>query len=253
MDKEIKTKLDYLGLHVLLEEWDTFFFNAKKQKPSYHRFLTEIIEKEYLFKKEKARLSRIKRAKIPELFVMETYPFAKQPRLKKKLVFDLYDSLRFITEKQDLILIGPTGCGKTGIATSFLVHGINQGYRGRFIDFNQLIHILYQSRADHSEQKILKRFQSFDILLIDEVGYVSMIKEQAGLFFDLMKKRNRKQTTIITTQLGFDEWGSLLQDSHLTATLLDRITQHCTVFNMKECISLRPKNITMATQDKSSQ
>ena len=72
--------------------------------------------------------------------------------------------------------------------------------------------------------------------------------EKAGLFFDLMKMRHNKRCTIITSQLGFDEWGAFLKDRHLTAAILDRITENCTVFNMSKCISIRKKRITYATE-----
>jgi len=229
MNEAIKEQLQFLGLKNTLENWDAIFAGAKKNQPSYHRFLTNIVEEEYAGKKEKARLARIKRANIPELLVMETFPFSKQPRLKKRLVSELYDSLRFIAQRQELIFIGPTGCGKTGLATAFLVHAINQGYRGYFIEFGKLARQLFQSKADHTEDRVLNRFQAYEILLIDELGYDPLEKEQAGLFFDLMKARNRKHTTIITTQLGFEEWGNFLQNQHLTAALLDRITVNCTV------------------------
>ena len=98
------------------------------------------------------------------------------------------------------------------------------------------------------EQKVLKKLQSYDVLLIDELGYISCNKEQAGLFFDMMRRRHKKNTTLITTQLGFDEWGSFLQDTHLTAALLDRITENCAVFNMKDCISIREKKIIYAAK-----
>jgi len=169
------------------------------------------VEKEYERKTEKARLARIKRARIPELFVMETFPFQKQPRLKKKLVLELYDSLSFMKDKQDLIFIGPTGCGKTGLATAFLVHAVNQGCRGLFIDFSDLLDTLYQSRGDYSEGNLMRKYLTYDILLIDELGYISSQNEQASLFFDLMRRRHQRKTTIITTQLGFDE---LCEASH---------------------------------------
>jgi len=248
MDEAIKNQLQFLGLKNLQENWDTVLTEAKKKQSSYQRFLTNIIEKEYSEKKEKARLARIKRANIPELLIMETFPFSKQPRLKKKQVMELYDSLQFITQKQKLIFIGPTGCGKTGLGTAFLIHAINQGYRGYFIEFSKLIHQLFQSKADHSEHKILKRFESYEILQIDELGYDPLEKEQAGLFFELIKGRNRRHATILTTQLGFEEWGEFLHNEHLTAALIDRITVNCTVFNMEHCISIRPKNVVYATK-----
>jgi DNA replication protein DnaC len=146
-----------------------------------------------------------------------------------------------------------TGCGKTGLATSFLVHAINKEYRGKFIDFKDLLGQLYASIADHSEKMVLKRFAAIDCLLIDEVGYSTLDKPRAGLFFDLMKMRHRKQCTIITSQLGFDEWGSFINDRHLTAAILDRITENCTVFNMSKCISLRQKKVTYATSKDEAQ
>jgi len=252
MNEDIKNQLHFLGLKKLSENWESNLQEAKKKQMSYHQFLTEIIGKEYSDKQERSRLARVKKAKIPEQLVLETFPFTRQPRLKKRLVTELYDSMGFITQKQELIFIGPTGCGKTGLGTSFLAHALNQGYSGLFIDFRNLITELFAARGDHTEKKTLKRFQSYEILLIDEVGYMTLEREQAELFFELMKGRNKRHTTIITTQLGFEEWGNFLQNKHITAALLDRITVNCTVFNMKECISIRPKNIIYATKEQDS-
>ena len=251
MDPEIQKQLHFLGLRGLSENWDRVFSEANKNKPSYHRFLTEILSQESSGKKEKRRFARIKRARIPQALVMETFPFAKQPNLKKKAVLELYDSMNFVTQKQSLVFIGPTGCGKTGLATAFLIHALNHDYQGCFIEFKDLLDRLYQSIADHTEKKIIKRFQRDDCLVIDELGTVPAERQQAGLFFELMKKRHRNSTTLITTQLGFDQWGDFLNNPHLTAALLDRLTENCTVFNMKHCISLRPKNIIYATADSS--
>ncbi len=246
MDEELKKQIQYLGLNVLAENWDGVQKEALKKKPSYQSFLSSIVKKEYLAKIEKARLARIKRATIPENYVMETFPFDKQPKLDKKLVYELYDSLNFIEEKQDLIFIGPTGCGKTGLATAFLLQAISKGYRGLFVDFSLLISKLYQSRGDHSEERLIKNLSTIELLLIDELGYISCKKEQASLFFDLMRRRSKKTTTIITTQLGFEEWGNFLYNQHITAALLDRITVNCALFNMKDCISIRAKKIMYA-------
>jgi len=241
-------ELRALGLRYLQHNWQAVVKQATERRPSYHRFLSETLGEEYRDRHERARLARLKRAKLPELWVMETFPFAKQPRLKRDLVMQLYESLQFVKEKQDLIFIGPTGCGKTGLATSFLVHATNHGHRGLFLDFGELVNTLYRSRGDQSESRLLKSLASYEVLLIDELGYSSCDRDKASLFFDLMRRRHRRATTIITSQLGFDEWGSFLQDPHLTAALLDRMTVNCAVFNMKDCISIRPKKIVYATR-----
>ena len=252
MEPKLREQLSYLVMYSLRENWDQLFKKATKSKQSYFKFLTSIIETECVYKKDKARIARIKRAKIPEMWHMDTFPFTKQPQLKKKLVLELYDSKAYMTEPKDLIFIGPTGCGKTGLGTAFLIHAINEGAKGLFIEYSKLLRALYQARGDRSEDKVLGRLVSYDVLLIDEVGYGNIEKEVTGLFFELMKARNRKKSTIITTQHGFSEWVSFIKDTHLIAALLDRITENCAVFNMKKCISIRPKNIIYGTSGKNN-
>lgn len=247
MDQTIESYLKYLQWDHLRSHWDEYLKDAMAKKISYHHLLSAIITDEYQNRSQRRREARLKAAKIPQMLVMETFPFEAQPQLKKKLVLELYDSMRFINEKQFLLFIGPTGCGKTGLATSYLIQAINQGYRGRFIDFNVLIDTLYQAGATHREKSVIKQFASIECLFIDEIGYTNIDKTKACLFFDLMKLRHNKQCTILTSQLGFEEWGSFIGDKHLTAALLDRITENCTVFNMTKCISIRPKKIVYAT------
>jgi DNA replication protein DnaC len=249
MNDQLQKQLHFLGLKALEENWDTIFTQAKKSKPSYHNFLTDILAKEYSRKKENARQARIKKANIPELWTMETFPFNKQPRLKYKLIKELYDSSSYLTDKQDLIFIGPTGSGKTGLATAFLLQAINQGHRGYFIDFRKLLEMILRAQGDHTEDKLLSRFQNDDILLIDEVGYTSVPNDLAGVLFELLKRRLRQSTTIMTSQFGFEEWNKFLHDKHLIAALLDRLTVNCALFNMQHGSSLRPKSIVYATKD----
>lgn len=240
----------YLGLDILAANWQDLIKSAMKKKPAYSTFLKDIVKQEYNTRVEKARLARLKRARIPEEFVLETFPFARQPRLDRKIVRELHNSLSFIREKQDLVFMGPTGCGKTGLATSFLVHAVNHGARGLFVDFSFLLEWLLQSRGDRTDRPLMKKLVGYDVLLIDELGYESCNREQASLFFDLIRRRHRTNPTIITTQLGFDEWGMFLNDVHLTAAMLDRITVNCAVFNMKDCISIRPKKVVYAVKKK---
>lgn len=247
LEEQTKEQLRFLGLKRLEEAWVNVLKSAQKRKPSYHRFLSEVVEQEYLHKTEQRRQSRLKAAKIPEMLCMETFPFQRQPRLNKKMAMGLNDSLDYIHQKQVLLMLGPTGCGKSGLATAYLIHAINNGFRGLFIDFRDLLDELYRAGADYSEKRIMKKFDSIHCLLIDEIGYHPVSKEKAGLFFELLKRRHRHSCTIVTTQKGFEEWDTFLQDKHLTAALADRITENCTVFDMKKCISLRKKNVKFAT------
>jgi DNA replication protein DnaC len=241
MDEEIMKMLKYVRLSGLLTNWDHYLKIAQKGNFSHARLLKYVIEEEYKIKKENSRKHRINRARIPDKLVMETFPFNKQPKLNKKKLLNIYDAFDYIQKNQNVIWIGPTGTGKTGLATAFLIQAINKGHNGRFILFPELIEMLYQSVADHSEAKLIKTFASYDILLIDELGYIEVEPVQVGLFFTLMNKRHKKKATLITSNLGFGQWESFLKNDQLTAALIDRLTENSHIINMKNCVSLRPK------------
>ena len=199
------------------------------------------MEEEYRIKRENARKIRLKRACIPEPFVIETYPFDRQPNLSKKMIMALYDCFDYMKSSRGIIWLGPTGVGKSGLATSFLVHAINQGYAGRHVPFAELVAELYRSVGDHTEEAVLKRYGAYDCLQIDEIGYVEVEPVQVGLFFTLMQRRHKKRCTLLTSNLGFGEWKSFLKNDHLTAALIDRLTENSYVINMRKCVGLRPK------------
>ena len=241
MNKELSETLKYLRLGGLLVHWDEYLKLAAEGRFSHARLLTHVLEEECRIKRENARQLRLKRARIPDPLVIETFPFERQPKLNKKKIMALYDSLGYMNQSQNLLWLGATGCGKTGLATSFLIHAIDQGHSGRYVLFADLIAELYRSVADHSEDKVLKKYLAFDCLQIDEIGYVEVEPVQVGLFFTLMHQRHKKKPTLITSNLGFAEWGSFLKNDHLTAALIDRLTENSHVINMKGCVSLRPK------------
>jgi DNA replication protein DnaC len=241
MDEQLKEKLKYIHMTDLLANWDHYLQMAAKSNFSHGQLLKKIVEEEYRVKRENSRKLRLRRAQIPEHLLMETFPFDQQPALNKKKILALYDSFEYISKFQNIIWIGPTGAGKTGLATSFLIQTIDHGYNGHFILFPELMEKLYRSVADHSEEKVIKTLAAYDCLLIDELGYVEVEPVQVGLFFTLMNKRHKRKSTLITTNLGFQQWVSFLNNDQLTAALIDRLTENTHVINMKKCVSLRPK------------
>jgi len=241
MNDELAATLKYLRLSNLLSRWDEYVTLARKRKCSLVNLLAKILRDEAQAKQDRARTQRLHRAQIPEPWILETYPFGRQPKLNKKKILSLYDAFDYMEKNQNIIWLGPTGCGKTGLATSFLTQAIHRGYTGRYVLFPELVGELYASVADHSEEKVIKRYLCYDCLLIDEVGYVEVEPMQVGLFFTLMHKRHRRRPTLITSNLGFSDWRSFLKNDHLTAALIDRLTDSSHVINMKNCGSLRPK------------
>ena len=241
MTPELTEKLNYLRLKALPAHWDDYLKVAADGRYSHDRLLKHVVEEEYRLRLQNARQQRLRRARIPEPWSIETFPFARQPKLNQKRIMALYDSLSFLTQHQNIIWLGGTGCGKTGLATSLLTHAIHEGYSARFIRFADLIHQLYQSVADHTETQVLKTYINYDAILIDEIGYIEVEPVQVGLFFTLMQERHKKKTTLITSNLGFSEWRSFLKNDALTAALIDRLTENSHVINMKQCVSLRTR------------
>lgn len=241
MDNELKEILKYLRLPNLLANWDDYVTEARKSRSSAVRFLTSVLQEEYKAKHENSRKLRLKKAKIPEMLHIETYPFKRQPKLDRKKVMSLYDAFDYMNESRNIIWIGPTGVGKSGLATSFLIQAINRGYTGRYVMFADLVAELFRAEADHSSEKLLKNFLAYDCLFIDELGYIEVHPAQVGQFFTLLQKRHKKKSTLITSNLGFSDWRSFLKNDQLTAALLDRLTENSHVINMKQCKTLRPK------------
>ena len=169
MDEELKQMLTYIRFGGLLANWDQYLSAAQKGNYSHARLLKYVVEQEYQIKKENSRKMRLARAKIPEKYVIETFPFTRQPKLNKKKIVNLYGSFDDLSKCRNVIWLGPTGTGKTGLATAFLTHAIDQGYNGRFIAFAELVEQLYQSVADHTEARVIKTFAASDCLLIDEL------------------------------------------------------------------------------------
>jgi DNA replication protein DnaC len=241
MDEKTAGMLKYVRLWGLLANWDRYLEMARKGNYSHPRLLSYIIEEEYQLKRENSRKMRMARARIPEELVMETYPFNRQPKLNKKKLLSIYDSFDFIGKNQNIIWVGPTGTGKTGLATAFLIHAIHHGYSGRFVAFPELVVELHRAVADHSQEAVIKKFAGYDCLLIDEIGIVEVEPMQVGLFFTLMHRRYKKKSTLITSNIGFQQWGLFLKNNALTLALIDRLTENSHVFNMKGCVSLRTK------------
>lgn len=241
MDGKLLETIKVLRLPGLATHWEEHLEAARKGRWSAVRLLRYVLEKEAELKRANAHERRLKQARLPERWVMETFPFERQPNLDRKKMLSLYDAFEYLPRRQNLIWLGPTGSGKTGLATSFVIQAIDRGYTGRHVLFRDLVAELFASVAVHAEEEVIDRYLRYDCLLIDELGYVEVEQVQVGLFFTLMQKRHKRKPTLITSNLGFADWRSFLKNDHLTAALVDRLTENSHVINMKNCVSLRAK------------
>lgn len=220
---EILTKLRLGGMaEALDEELD----RAEKEGTAYDELLYRLLCQEYGYRQERSLAYRINKARIPWEWTLKTFPFSKQPGISKAQIQALAE-LTFIERVENIVFIGNPGTGKSGLATGLLRKALVAGYRGRFYNAQDLLDELYASLADRTTPKLLHRLSRYDILLIDELGYLTLRPEQVNAFFKLMGERYGKKSTIITTNLDYPEWYDLFQRKSLVDALLDRLKHRC--------------------------
>lgn len=221
--REILTSLCLKGMEKVL---DRELNLAEKEGTGISEVLYRLLCEESAHRQHRSMLYRLNDAKIPYDWTLKTFPFQKQPGVQKSQIMSLA-GLSFIDQAQNIVFIGEPGTGKTGLAIGLLRQAIVNGYRGRFYNAQDLLDELYTSLVDRSTPKLVRRICNYPILLIDELGYLTLKPEQINAFFKLMGERYGKTTTIITTNLEYPNWYELFQKKSLVDALLDRLKHRC--------------------------
>lgn len=194
---------------------------------SYKRLLREFIEEEQAFRQARSLNRRIDNANIPKEWTLETFPFHLQPGVDPGQINELAE-LDFIRTGNNICLIAKTGRGKTGLASSLLRKALLGGYTGVCQTVQQLLDDLLRSVADRRTKNLLNRLSRMDVLVADEMGYLTLSHDQANLLFRLIDTRYRAgKSTIITTNLGYDDWGQFLTNAALKDAILSRLRHRC--------------------------
>jgi len=240
MNDDLDQLLDRLKLRRIREILGRELKSAEKNNPSYSEFLTRLLREEHQAQQTRFLEHRIRRARLPERWDLATYPWKEQPGVKRKQIEQLAE-LDFIARAANIVFIGPTGVGKTGLASAILLRALEAGYRALFIKAQDLFDEMYRSLADHSSRKLLNRLIGLDLILIDEMGYLNLRPEQSNIFFKLMEERYGKKATIITTNLSYEEWYDFLGNKEMVGALLDRLRHHCTTINIDGASLRQPR------------
>ena len=226
MTDEIEQLLRNLHLKEIAAIIDDELAHADTHDLSYGAFLARLLRAQYHHRQEAALAWRIKQAHLPEVWTLESFPFKRQPGVNPKQMRALAD-LEFVVKAENIVLLGPTGVGKTGLAAGLLLKAIQNGYRGRFIRAQDLFDEMYASLADRSTRQLLNTLIRIDCLVIDELGYINLRPEQTNIFFKLMEERYRHKPTIITSNLDYPEWQTFLGNKALVEALLSRLRHQC--------------------------
>lgn len=226
MKDELEQLLKNLHLSRIAEILDEELAEAEKKEISYTDLLVRLFRAQLHHRQESALAWRIKQAKIPENWTIESFPFKRQPGVSQRQI-RIFAELDFVPKCENIVFIGETGVGKTGLASGILLKALQNGYRGLFIRAQDLFDEMYASLADRSSRKLLNHLSRIDVLLIDELGYLNLRPEQTNIFFKLMEERYSRRPTIITTNLDYPEWQGFLGNKTLVEALLSRLRHRC--------------------------
>ena len=218
--------LKALKLPTMLAECEAVAARCAGENVDHLAFLLQLCELELIDRERRASDRRLNAAKFPTYKTLDTFDFTCQPSLNKVLISELLRG-EYIDKRENILLVGNSGTGKTHVATALGIAACGQGKRVRFFQVTELITQLMEAREDRELTRLKKQLSKLDLLILDELGYVPASKVGAELLFDVISTAYERFSVIVTTNLPFENWTEVLGSERLTGAALDRLTHRC--------------------------
>lgn len=214
---------------------------AKERSLSYVEFLELLVEDEDNNRRDNGYKKRYSKAKIPSYKTIEEFDFTYQPSIDKKMINDCL-TCNFIREKRNIVFIGNPGTGKTHLSIGIGIKALMKGHKVLFTSVSEMLHNLNMAKADNSYYQKVSYYLSFDLLILDELGFKKLPGYCIDDFFEIISKRYEKGSVIITTNKSFEQWGDIFADTILAEAILDRIVHYSAIIKINGS-SYRAKNL----------
>ena len=228
---KLLNNLEILKLNKIRDIYPNYVESSAKKEQSLTDSLYELTEKEIGYKDERASQIQVTVSGFPTKKEIDDFDFDFQPSINKQEILEL-NTLGFLERKENILFVGPSGVGKTHLAISLGVTAAKKRHSVYFISCHDLINQLNKAHFENKLDKRIKHFSKYQLLIIDEIGYLPLDKQGANLFFQLIAKRYENHSTIITTNMNFSKWGEIFSDNTLANAILDRLLHHSSVINI---------------------
>lgn len=227
----LKSNLKRLRLPTMKTEFEPLAREAAEANGTYQDYLLRLTELEVAARASNALTSRIKQASFPVLKDLDSYDFSASPSVNKQKVLEL-GRCEWISRRANVCLLGQPGTGKTHLAVALGLSACRVGLRTKFFTAATLVNQLEEAQQQFVLDRMLKRLDKLDLLIVDELGYLSFSRSGAELLFQVFADRYERRSLLLTSNLAFSDWGQIFQGERMTAALLDRLTHHCEIFEM---------------------
>lgn len=229
MPEQLEHYLKALHLKGILSRYKDLADQAAEKKLHYDEYLTLLLEEEFKRKRDVSVKTKVVKARFPYVKPLEQFDFSFQPSLNEKEIIRL-GSLAFIESKGNVIFLGPPGVGKTHLSVGLGIKACMAGYRVQFLTAQKLLEELIIAKRDGSLMEKILAYSRLHLLIIDELGYMPVSRDQANLLFQLISIRYEKSSIILTSNYNFDEWGKIFEDTVAASAIIDRMVHHANIF-----------------------
>ncbi len=222
------TDLKSMYLTSMASQWRRLAEDARSKRQPHAEYLADLARLEVTGRRERRIQRRIKDARFPMLKTLDAFDFEAQQSLDRDDVLELFDC-EFVPQAANVVLVGGVGTGKTHIAIALGMACCQKDYRVRFTTAAELTNILVEAKSQDRLSRKLEQLARFDVIIIDELGYVPFDKQGADLLFGLITRVYERRSLIVTTNLPFARWSEVFLDATAAAAVIDRIVHHATV------------------------